>query len=259
MKRIFFLAGLPRSGSTLLGSILSQHHEIHVTPTSPMLDWLCFMNNAISKSKTCYTYDYDIDNKLYRNIAHTYFNHFDKPIVIDKHRGWPRNIMPAQMCITDHPKVVCTYRPISEIITSYLKLMEQSSNNFVDNDLKKLNRPLTTENRADHLWTSYINDPYSSLTYGIENHRKNLLMINYNELMSNPEATLDSVYDFLGIVPFDHDFNNIANACGEDKDAAWGLAELHNIRPKLGRISTDPNIVLGPFLTHKYNQYNIKF
>ena len=40
MKTYHFLAGLPRSGSTVLASILNQNPEVYVTPTSPMLDLL---------------------------------------------------------------------------------------------------------------------------------------------------------------------------------------------------------------------------
>ena len=40
MKTFYFLAGLPRSGSTVLASILNQNPEVYVTPTSPMLDLL---------------------------------------------------------------------------------------------------------------------------------------------------------------------------------------------------------------------------
>jgi len=34
MKEIYFINGMPRSGSTLLCNILAQNPEFHVTPTS---------------------------------------------------------------------------------------------------------------------------------------------------------------------------------------------------------------------------------
>ena len=34
MKRIYYLAGLPRTGNTLLSSILNQNPKIHMTPNS---------------------------------------------------------------------------------------------------------------------------------------------------------------------------------------------------------------------------------
>ena len=36
MSRYFYLTGMPRTGSTLLGSLLSQHPEFYVSATSPL-------------------------------------------------------------------------------------------------------------------------------------------------------------------------------------------------------------------------------
>jgi hypothetical protein len=35
-KKLFYLAGLPRTGSTVLGEILNQNENIHVSPASPL-------------------------------------------------------------------------------------------------------------------------------------------------------------------------------------------------------------------------------
>ena len=40
MKKIYFLSGLPRSGSTVLAAILSQHPSLHASSTSGLLDML---------------------------------------------------------------------------------------------------------------------------------------------------------------------------------------------------------------------------
>ncbi len=45
-KLIYFLAGRPRSGSTLLANILAQNREIYVTPTSGIVDMLVQVRNA---------------------------------------------------------------------------------------------------------------------------------------------------------------------------------------------------------------------
>lgn len=259
MKQIFFLAGLPRSGSTLLGSILSQRPDTAVTPTSPILDLLCSMNDTLTKCKNNYTYDYELDQKIYENLASVYFNHFPQGTVIDKHRGWPKNVIPAKQHITATPKILCTYRPISAVITSYLKLIHlNESDNFIDNDLHKLKKPLTTENRAERLWDAYISDPYNSLTYGLKHHREHIHLINYDDLIKNPQVIMSDIYNFLGLDNFTHDFNNIVNACVETKDAAWGLKGLHDIRSELKKISAQPTGMLGSFLTYKYDQFNIR-
>ncbi len=52
MKNIYFLSGLPRSGSTVLAAILSQNPNIHATSTSNLLDTLVGTLKAWSDSLT---------------------------------------------------------------------------------------------------------------------------------------------------------------------------------------------------------------
>ena len=64
----------------------------------------------------------------------------------------------------------------------------------------------------------------------------------------------------FGINPYkNHSFDNIENHCAEEKDAAWGLENLHNIRPKLEKVSRNPREILGSFLVDYYNKFNLVF
>lgn len=262
-KSIFFLSGLPRSGSTLLLSILAENPSVTVTPTSPLLDLLCYTNEAFEKLNEKYTYDTEIVSaNVYKHIVEGFFENVKTKIVIDKHRGHPRNINPLKKFITPNPKIICTVRPISEVITSYIKLIEKNnqSDNFVDNSLRSRRISINTSNRAKCLWEEYIQDPYQSMVYGLKNHRKNLHIVEYDSIINNPEKTLEGIYQFLEI-PFykNHQFTNIHNACAEEKDAAWGLENLHKIRPRLEKTSTSPQQILGPFLTDYYNNFNLVY
>ena len=76
MKSLYFLSGLPRSGSTLLGSILSQHPEIQSTPTSPLADLLCVIDEGFSKLDLQYTYDKEnIQYNTYSSLLNNFYNH----------------------------------------------------------------------------------------------------------------------------------------------------------------------------------------
>ena len=258
VKTIHFLSGLPRSGSTLLGSLLAQHEDVYVTPTSPVLDLLCFTNEAFNKLNNNYTYKESIDIDIYKAIVDTYYGQYSEPIIVDKHRGWPRNVWPATKCITPSPKIICTHRPISEVITSYIVLMnQQKGDNFVDNHLMQKRIPITTEARAKCLWENYISDPYNSLVHGLSNHRSNILLVSYDEITGSSFETMNRINEYLGLSVCDHDFGNIENACAESKDAAWGLDGLHAIRPALNKMSTHPHKILGPFLSSYYDKFSI--
>lgn len=263
MKQLFFLAGLPRAGSTLTGAILSANPSITVTPTSPLLDLLCYTNEAFDKLNEKYTYDSKVVSaNIYKAIVESFFENITTPIVIDKHRGHPRNVSPLKAFVTPNPKIICTVRPIPEVIASYIKLIEKNkqTDNFVDNDLRKKNMHINIANRAKCLWENYISDPYQSMVFGIKNHRENLHIVEYDAITKNPVEILKGIYKFLDLPYFEnHQFTNIENACAEDKDAAWGLENLHKIRPKLEKTSTPPEEILGPFLTDYYSQYNLVY
>jgi sulfotransferase len=263
MKQLYFLAGLPRTLSTGLGSLLSQNPSITVTPTSPMLDLLCYTNEAFEKLNEKYTYDYKtVSANIYKGIVENFYKHFNTPIVIDKHRGHPRNVNPLKMFVLPNPKIICTVRPIPDVIASYIKLIEtnKQDDNFVDNDLRKKNMHINTANRAKVLWENYISDPYQSMVFGLKNHRDHLHIVEYDQLVANPNEELEKIYSFLGVSYYDnHQFTNIHNACAEDKDAAWGLENLHKIRPQLKKTSTPAVDILGPFLTNYYSQFNLVY
>ena len=104
---------------------------------------------------------------------------------------------------------------------------------------------MNNSNRAEYLWRFYVSDPYESLVCGLRNFRENIHLVEYNNLTQNPEQELQKIYEFLEIEPHQHNFSNIVNTCGEQKDNEWGLEKLHDIRPELKRISKSPEEVIG--------------
>ena len=133
MKQLFFLSGIARSGSTLLGSILNQNPDIYVTPTSPLMDIFCLTEEIYNKMETQYTFNKGATlRNLQNSLADNFYDNINKPIIIDKHRGWPRNVKQIEQHITNNPKIICTYRPVAENICSFLKLIERISLKFSD-------------------------------------------------------------------------------------------------------------------------------
>jgi hypothetical protein len=179
--------------------------------------------------------------------------------VIDKHRAWPRNVNSVKKFLGKDPKIICTNRRISEVIASYITLIKKNNqqDNFVDNYLRSIGKEITLDNRVECLWRNYISDPYESTVFGLSNFRSNIHLVDYNNLTNDPQKELEKIYNFLQIESFDHDFNNILNTCAEEKDAAWGLENLHKIRSKLGRTNLPPEEVIGKENTDLFDKFNI--
>lgn len=232
-----------------------------VTNTSPFLDLLYFVDEAFGKLAKTYTFDRGtISGNVFKAISANYYNHIETPYVVDKHRGHPTNVIPLKQFVTPDPKILCTFRPISEVIASYVALMEKSpsGSNFVDRDLAQAGQAITTENRARVLWEKYISGPYYSLLHGIRHHRENLHLVAYDELVGDPVRVLNGIYDFLGIPRWEsHQFHEIRVKGMEENDFAWGLEGLHHIRPVLKKTSKSPADVLGADLASRFDQFNI--
>lgn len=260
MKTLFFLSGLPRSGSTLLGSILSQHPELQATPTSPLADLLCWIDQGFTKLDIQYTYDkQQIQYNTYNSILENFYNHIEKPYILDKHRGWCKNVSSIEKFLHQTPKIIATNRRISEVLASYILLIQRNkeADNFVDAHLRREEKEINTDNRIECLWKNYVCDPYESLVYGLTHNRSNIHLVDYNDLTQKPERELKKIYDFLGLETHFHDFSTILNTCKEDKDYEWGIDNLHQIRPKLQRTSPPPEEVIGEENTKLYDQFNI--
>jgi len=257
MKQLFFLSGIARSGSTLLGSILNQNPDIYVTPTSPLMDIFCLTEEIYNKMATQYTFDKGATlRNLQNSLADNFYNNINKPIVIDKHRGWPRNVKQIEQHITNNPKIICTYRPVAENICSFLKLIDNDPNNSVDRELRELGLPCDTYHRALKLWYNYSNDPYESLKYGLEHYRKNILIVNYDDIIDDIEHQMNRIYNFLEIPEYKHSYTAISNTCGEQKDEAWGFKNLHEIRNTITKTSNDPAKILGKDLLEFFNKFD---
>ena len=262
-KKVFFLSGLPRSGSTLLGSLIGQDKRFTVTPTSPILDLLCATNGALDMVNKTYTFDYQVVSKnIYKSLIAGFYENIHTEFILDKHRGYPKNIIPLRMFFDPNPKIICTNRPIADVLTSYITLIERNNqdDNFVDLELKKAGLTINTANRAKILWEGFVSDPYNSMLHGIKNARSNLYIVEYDELVNNPNKILKEIYEFLNLEQnTNYEFDNIHNYCAEEKDAAWGLKNLHEIRKNLKKTSRSAKDVLGAYLESHYNQFNLKY
>jgi sulfotransferase len=240
-KRVYFLSGLPRTGSTLLGSILAQNPDIYVTPTSPLYPLLVNTNEQFNLLDTQYTFDCKGTSKrVYEALIKAFYAGIKQPIIFDKHRGWPKHVPAISEYLNPDARIICTVRPLAEIITSYLVLADKDENNFIDVHLKKDGRLITNENRADLLWSTYLKTSYESMREGLKTHPENILLIEYRDIVFKTEKVLREIYAFCGLERFNHYLSGIENRCAEAKDEAWGLKNLHTIRPELEIKSSDP-------------------
>lgn len=254
-KTYHFLSGLPRSGSTVLASILNQNPQVYVTPTSPMLNVAVQMQEAWAEDPTVKAnYFNEQINNLTKAILPAFWQHRPEPIIIDKGRGWAKNMPNASALFGKKMKALVVERDLPSIMASWLTLIRKQENCFVDRVLMQRGYPVTDENRMGEMWFNMVKDCMEGSKQIRQEAPDQIFIVKYDQLMEEPEATIERIGDFLELPPHKYDFENIQNDTVDDDLTAWGFEGLHTIRPKLQKVSKDPREVLGDELYYRFSE-----
>lgn len=228
MKKFIGLSGLPRSGSTLLSSILSQNPDIYAEGNSAVcqmmwdLDQSCDIN---CKEQLEANHRKQTQLDIISAIPHIYYKDVTKPVIIDKCRSWtlPANLFLIQRYITENIKIIVLERPLIEIVKSFVSLRKQ--NNW-KGDLEK--------GLLDD-WSEPIIRSYNGVKLAKKNNSNNIfLFIQYDNLINNTKETINQIYKFIDEPIFEHDLNNIINKHPED-DKVYNMIGQHDVRPTINK------------------------
>jgi hypothetical protein len=247
MKNIYFLSGLPRSGSTVLAAILNQHPSLHASATSGLLDilvgtlraWADAMSVQAQPDKEAAEKEIQ---KILRNICETKYEHIDKPVILDKARGWASdvNIRTMAMVLGHKPKIVATVRNIPDCAASFVRVAKPEDENEFCRDSELIN---------------HLKESYQTLETGYSFAPECILCVDYDELIADPIAQLRRVEEFLELEPFDgYDVTKIDGTSLKELDEeVWQVKGLHDIKPELKRYSNsaDTKQLLG----RSYDQF----
>lgn len=252
-KQFYFLSGLPRSGSTVLASILNQNPEVYVTPTSPMLDLLIENQNAWHKLPSVQANPFpDQLTNITRAMISSSWEHRPERIIIDKNRGWGKNMPASTILFGSEIKMIATTRDLPSIMASWLTLLHKNPYSHMDSTLKNKGLSATDENRMGEMWFNMVKDCMESLAQAKKDASNRLLLVDYDGLIQNPKDTLKKIESFLELPSWEYDYNNIISETFDDDLAAWGLKGMHKIRSKLEKTSKHPKEILGQDLYNRF-------
>lgn len=263
MKTFFFMAGLPRSGATVLSTILNQNPDFYVPPASPMFRMYLRLANCHEELENVdFLRNDDIAN-VYYTMSHNFYAKYDAKYIIDKNLNWvsPLGVEIISKFINQNVKIICPVRPIAEILTSFdtiINANDISRSNPMDQQVVSTSFPdkSLADRRADYLMQPN-NDIYNSINWMTniwKSEFKSIMhIIDYNDFVAKPKETLSALYDFLEIEKFEHSFDNIEDKLGIKQDSVTGIYDLHKVYPKLERRSVDPTKVLLPETIERYS------
>lgn len=254
-KNYYFMAGLPRSGSTLLSAILNQNPKFYSGPSSPVINLMLELEKTLSSDELYLAYPKPNQaTELIANVISHYYSDIKQPVIIDKNRSWVSRLHYISGYFGIIPKVLCPVRNIDEILTSFITMHRRNpfeidgKINFIDEMLIKNNIPLTDDNRCEFLTSGngILGQSYHSIQQAlIEGRQRQLHFIEYSDLTTKPEETMMKIYEFLEQPYFKHDFSNLVNYHRENDAKVYGLADMHQVRKELSVTSSDPKEILS--------------
>ena len=263
-KKFYFMAGLPRAGSTLLSTLLNQNPRFYSGPSSPVLGGMYSAHQNFIDNELYHGYPKpDSVNKIIGSIIENWYSDIDKPVVIDKNRAWCARVPFIEGYIKQEAKIIVPVRRIDEILASILTMIKrnpfkdgQPRINFVDEYLIKANIPINDENRCNHLLNpdGILWESLNATKLGVDGgHGDKFHYVDYNDLVTDPQTELNKIYTFLGEESFEHSFDNLSNQHREDDLTTYGLGDMHEVHSKLEKTSSNPSEVLPASVIKLYN------
>jgi sulfotransferase len=260
-KTYYFMSGLPRSGSTLLSSILNQNPRFYSGPSSPVVATMITLENSFSNDELFLGYPKPQQAKeIISSILSQYYSDREEPVIFDKNRSWTVRMEYIPGYFDIQPKILFPVRDTAEILTSFISMLRRNPYqvdgriNFIDEMLIKSNIPLTDDNRCE-----FLASPDGILGQSVEGLRKALMegydnsihLIEYQDLVNNPKETMEKIYEFLGEEYFEHTFNNVENVNRENDEKIYGFADMHEVRQEVKSIAKRPEEILSEEILEK--------
>ncbi len=251
------MAGLPRSGGTLISSILNQNPDIYVSPESVLSKILMYTYNEYQSAENL---DCDQSDKIYECINNTLLNFYSnskEKYIIDKSFYWLQRhqYLILENHLNNPIKIICPVRDIMHILASWNKLLSDDANNEFD---KKIIEKDETDRRIEDKRADYImqeTDIYNFIE-GMKrsthpNFKNEIFFIDYNDLVENTEKTISSIYEFLNIEKYVHDFNFFSTP--HNHTDHWGIKDHHKVKEKLIKDNYDIEKIFSKETIEKYS------
>jgi hypothetical protein len=263
MKEFFFMAGLQRSGATIISQILNQNPDIWVTPASPLFRMMVTQSQSHNELENIdYNRSAAIDDVI-ATIPHAFYQDKSTKYIIDKNLNWtsPTGVEVISKYITKNIKIICPVRNVLDVLVSFDTIINahpDSKNNQMDEQVLATtfaDKPLA-DRRAEFLMR-HDKDVSLSLNFMkhalIPEYRHLFHFVDYDDFINNPQKEINKIYEYLEIEKYNHEFENIKDISGISEDSLTRIKHLHTIRPTVQKISRRPEDVFLPETIRRYS------
>lgn len=232
MHEFHFIAGLPRSGSTLLAAMLRQNPKFHASMSSPVGSIFKAMQNAVSRGHESAMFLTDEQReRLLRSCFDECYRGYPEEVIFDNNRVWTSKMAVLAKLYPDCTMLCCVRDPVW-IVDSIERLTRK--NPLELSGIFGFNAGGTVYDRvrkllADDGMVGFALNGLKEALYGEENAR--IMVVDYDTLTMFPEVTLKAIYEFVGHKWYPHhDFDNLEQIpLAGEFDERIGTPGLHTI------------------------------
>jgi sulfotransferase len=244
------ISGLPRSGTTLLSTILAQNPKFTASISGPLAR---FVRAIIQESSSQGGYRYECPPSTRKRLIEGLFNNYydgDHEVAFNTNRGWPL-LLPAIKDLYPETKVLMCVRDIGWILDSFETLQRKNPYTFTTMFSPEENSNVYT--RCETLLNPgrTLGFAYNSVKQGITSeHKDSIMLIEYETLCKRPEMMMKAIYNFIDEPYYPHDFNDV-EATYDEFDEDVQLPGLHTTRKKVEWI--ERQTILPPDIWQRVN------
>lgn len=220
--RLNALAGMPRSGSTLLANILAQHPEVHASGTSTLSPVINAVTTVLSNNP-------DLPSELaanegmearyasaVRGLIEGWYAGIKEPVIVDKGRTWPQVWLLARK-VDPEAKMLVTVRDPRDVVASIEKQNRATA---------MFQSPIAPSLRdaADNLMSpeGMVGGPIRMIEDMIDRNAQTygVLFVPFETFVIDPQTMMDRISKHLDLKPHKWNFEKV-DSQGLDLDEVW--------------------------------------
>ncbi len=238
-KSYHFIAGLPCSGAELLCEVLAENPRFCTSEMPGILGAVSGVGSGLAHLPEFKAFPNDAGRlRVMQGILQSYYSARGEPVIFDRSDSAPALLEMIEMLIGKKAKVLVPIRDMREVLASLELLSRQDlANGQVLPEIKNSVQFQTAKGRAD---IRLRNDQPLGIAYNRirdalqRGFVDRIFLVNLDDVVLNPENSIERIYQFLGEKPFKHDLGRIR---------------------QLGQLQTQWPTVLGAF-AEEYDRYN---
>lgn len=250
-RKIHFISGMPRSGSSLFAALLRQNPRFHADITGPVAG---LFNTLLGEMSGRNEFSLFIsDTQRQRILQGVFSNYYEEQVtaevVFDTSRRWCTKL-PALRTLFPQSRIIACVRHVPWVLDSIERLVRQNA--FQPSAIFNFMPGGTVYSRAEGLLggEGLVGFAYNALKEAyFGEDTANLMLLQYETLVSKPAYALAAVYEFIGEPYYKHDFEHVI-LDNDEFDTRAGTQGLHTIRPKVS--ATNRQTILPPDLFARF-------